>query len=47
MNQCGILKEVESKFGVKASTYLKNKHQGGKNNEKGAVTWSTNFTHPS
>lgn len=42
MSQCEILKEVETKFGAKAATYLKNKHTGGTNNEKGAV-YESNF----
>lgn len=42
MDKCGIFKEVENKFGVEASTYLKNKHQGGTSNEKGAV-YESNF----
>jgi hypothetical protein len=42
MSQSGILKEVESKFGTKASRYLKNKHKGGTNNEKGVV-YESNF----
>jgi hypothetical protein len=42
MSQCSILKEVESKFGKPASTYLRNKHKGGTSNEKGAA-YESNF----
>ncbi len=42
MGQCDTLKEVEEKFGGAVAAYLKNKHKGGKNNEKGSG-YESNF----